>query len=227
MTFLCGKVIEDLCRIKQVCSYGFNSCRGYRLTRTVAYLTCCNDSFHCNCVAWNNPVSCLFKVDLDSRHMGWVTSELPGGDYHVIKVELKGPENTLRVRQVKVLGWKDGESIKILGQISASMAQQKNCEAETLRVFRLITSQVCLHMFNSYLFSSIMYPQITHLVTQIEALLNIALCSTVYCSYRSLENLFAVMQNQHQSRRRKPCFPLLKEKTRSAEHFAAVDALPD
>lgn len=84
----------------------------------------------------------LLKVDLDSRHMGWVTSELPGGDYHVIKVELKGPENTLRVRQVKVLGWKEGESIKILGQISASMAQQKNCEAETLRVFRLITSQV-------------------------------------------------------------------------------------
>lgn len=84
------------------------------------------------------------KVDLDSRHMGWVTSELPGGDHHVIKVELKGPENTLRVRQVKVLGWKEGESIKILGQISASMAQQKNCEAETLRVFRLITSQVSL-----------------------------------------------------------------------------------
>lgn len=98
VTFLCGKAMEDLCRIKQ--------------------------------------------VDLDSRHMGWVTSELPGGDHHVIKVELKGPENTLRVRQVKVLGWKEGESIKILGQISASMAQQKNCEAETLRVFRLITSQV-------------------------------------------------------------------------------------
>ncbi|XP_065149137.1 E3 ubiquitin-protein ligase MYCBP2 isoform X14 [Paramisgurnus dabryanus] len=98
MTFLCGKAVEDLCRIKQ--------------------------------------------IDLDSRHMGWVTSELPGGDHHVIKIELKGPENTLRVRQVKVLGWKEGESIKIAGQISASVAQQKNCEAETLRVFRLITSQV-------------------------------------------------------------------------------------
>ncbi|XP_030643001.1 E3 ubiquitin-protein ligase MYCBP2 isoform X2 [Chanos chanos] len=98
ITFLCGKALEDLCRIKQ--------------------------------------------VDLDSRHMGWVTSELPGGDHHVVKIELKGPENTLRVRQVKVLGWKEGESIKIAGQISASVAQQKNCEAETLRVFRLITSQV-------------------------------------------------------------------------------------
>lgn len=93
----------------------------------------------------------LSQADLDSRHMGWVTSELPGGDHHVIKVELKGPENTLRVRQVKVLGWKDGEAIKIPGQISASMAQQKNCEAETLRVFRLITSQVCSSAFSTYL----------------------------------------------------------------------------
>lgn len=79
--------------------------------------------------------------------MGWVTSELPGGDHHVIKIEMKGPENTLRVRQVKVLGWKEGETIKIAGQISASMAQQKNCEAETLRVFRLITSQVSEILF--------------------------------------------------------------------------------
>lgn len=79
---------------------------------------------------------------MDSRHIGWVTSELPGGDNHILKIELKGPENTLRVRQVKVLGWKDGESIKIAGQISASVAQQRSCEAETLRVFRLITSQV-------------------------------------------------------------------------------------
>lgn len=82
--------------------------------------------------------------------MGWVTSEFPGGDHHVIKVELKGPENTLRVRQVKVLGWKAGESIKIAGQISASVAQQKNCEAETLCVFRLITSQVGSPVNQSY-----------------------------------------------------------------------------
>lgn len=88
-------------------------------------------------------MSVYSKADLDSRHIGWITSELPGGDNHIIKIELKGPENTLRVRQVKVLGWKDGESIKIAGQISASVSQQRNCESETLRVFRLITSQVC------------------------------------------------------------------------------------
>lgn len=95
-------------------------------------------------IQWN---LLLYQIDLDSRHMGWVTSELPGGDHHVIKIEMKGPENTLRVRQVKVLGWKEGETVKIAGQISASMAQQKNCEAETLRVFRLITSQVSEILF--------------------------------------------------------------------------------
>lgn len=111
--------------------------------------------------------------------MGWVTSELPGGDYHVIKVELKGPENTLRVRQVKVLGWKDGESIKILGQISASMAQQKNCEAETLRVFRLITSQVCLHLFLvSFLYYSSLLCHITGLLIVLCCFFHIGLWET-------------------------------------------------
>lgn len=145
--------------------------------------------------------------------MGWVTSELPGGDYHVIKVELKGPENTLRVRQVKVLGWKDGESIKILGQISASMAQQKNCEAETLRVFRLITSQVCLHLF--ILISFLYYPSLLYL-----SYYRFAHCPVLCFSYRYLENLYVVMQNQHQSRRRKTCFHHLKEKIRSALMFS-------
>lgn len=98
---------------------------------------------------------------MDSRHIGWVTSELPGGDNHIIKIELKGPENTLRVRQVKVLGWKDGESIKIAGQISASVAQQRNCEAETLRVFRLITSQVRLRiMTQQFTFGKVNLPSI-------------------------------------------------------------------
>lgn len=106
----------------------------------------------------------LCQVDLDSRHIGWITSELPGGDNHIIKIELKGPENTLRVRQVKVLGWKDGESTKIAGQISASVAQQRNCEAETLRVFRLITSQVSVLTMNSstgYIISTIISTGLT------------------------------------------------------------------
>lgn len=146
----------------------------------------------------NIPAPFHGQVDLDSRHMGWVTSELPGGDHHVIKVELKGPENTLRVRQVKVLGWKEGESIKILGQISASMAQQKNCEAETLRVFRLITSQVrlaasCTHARNIR-----------------------SLWFTLLCSFRSSESSSVETRSRLRSRRRRTSFRRLRERTRSA-----------
>lgn len=144
--------------------------------------------------------------------MGWVTSELPGGDHHVIKVELKGPENTLRVRQVKVLGWKDGESIKILGQISASMAQQKNCEAETLRVFRLITSQVCPK--SSCCWVCLKPFKFAHTPFLLESLgdLNVRMLF----SFRSLENSSVETQNRLQNRRRKTCFPHPREKTRSA-----------
>jgi E3 ubiquitin-protein ligase MYCBP2 len=46
------------------------------------------------------------------------------------------------VRQIRVLGKIEGESLKVGKQYSATTIQQRNCEAETLRVFRLITSQV-------------------------------------------------------------------------------------
>lgn len=58
----------------------------------------------------------------------------------VIRLELKGPDNSLRIRQVRVLG-ETGDSLAI-PQRSAATIQQRLCEAETLKVFRLITSQV-------------------------------------------------------------------------------------
>ena len=57
-----------------------------------------------------------------------------------IKIEAKGPDNTLRLRQVKGLGYI--ETPMQYKQLRPQTIQQKNCEAETLRVFRLITSQV-------------------------------------------------------------------------------------
>jgi hypothetical protein len=60
----------------------------------------------------------------------------------VVRLELKGPDNSLRLRQIRVLGEVEGESLKIGRQHSAQTIQQRNCETETLRVFRLITSQV-------------------------------------------------------------------------------------
>lgn len=62
--------------------------------------------------------------------------------HSVIRIELKGPDNSLRVRQIRVLGEVSNESLRTGKQYSALTIQQRNCEAETLRVFRLITSQV-------------------------------------------------------------------------------------
>lgn len=51
---------------------------------------------------------------------------------------------------MKVLGTQEGESLQIGKKVAAIQIQQKNCEAETLKVFRLLTSQVCF--VSSYLF---------------------------------------------------------------------------
>eukprot|EP00058_Branchiostoma_floridae_P002865 XP_002588353.1 hypothetical protein BRAFLDRAFT_81492 [Branchiostoma floridae] len=81
-------------------------------------------------------------VELEPRHVGWVHCHLPGPYCRVIKVELKGPDNSLRVRQIKVLGEDVGKAIVEANQLAPVVIQQKNCEAETLRVFRLLTKQV-------------------------------------------------------------------------------------
>lgn len=73
---------------------------------------------------------------------GWVNCPILESNNNVIRLELKGPDNSVRVRQIRVLGKIDGETLKIGKQLNATTIQQRNCEAETLRVFRLITSQV-------------------------------------------------------------------------------------
>ena len=87
------------------------------------------------------------QVDVESRFAGWINCFLDANPEHaVVKIELKGPDNTLRVRQVKALG---GGAVGALGPLERELnnaalvtIQQRNCEAETLRVFRLITGQV-------------------------------------------------------------------------------------
>lgn len=61
----------------------------------------------------------------------------------VLRLELKGGDNSLRVRQIRVLGQMDGAPLRVARQYSTQTIQHYNTEAETLRVFRLITSQVC------------------------------------------------------------------------------------
>lgn len=107
----------------------------------------------------------LRTVEVESRLLGgWVNCPLQGMYYkkflltfhfqhffcfflaevadNVVRLELKGPDNSVRVRQIRVLGEIEGETLKIGKQHNAYTIQQRNCEAETLRVFRLITSQV-------------------------------------------------------------------------------------
>ncbi|XP_056648043.1 E3 ubiquitin-protein ligase MYCBP2 isoform X1 [Diorhabda sublineata] len=85
----------------------------------------------------------LRTVEVETRLLGgWVSCPLTDYTNNVVKLELKGPDNSVRVRQIQVLGNVEGESLKVGKQYTSSTLQQKYCEAETLRVFRLITSQV-------------------------------------------------------------------------------------
>ena len=83
------------------------------------------------------------NMEVENRFAGWVMCFLSEGDSECVKIEVKGPDNTVRLRQVKVIG-KGAEvsSLSAPEKAESQKIQQSNCEIETLRVFRLITSQV-------------------------------------------------------------------------------------
>jgi E3 ubiquitin-protein ligase MYCBP2 len=108
----------------------------------------------------------LKTVEVESRHAGWIlcfltdSMETSGaGPHHhqpqqhnILRVEIRGPDNTVRLRQVKLIGKSAAEDelggllgtpvVLLPNRAESARIQQANCEAETLRVFRLITSQV-------------------------------------------------------------------------------------
>ncbi|XP_066580931.1 E3 ubiquitin-protein ligase MYCBP2 [Prorops nasuta] len=84
----------------------------------------------------------LRVVDIESRSAGWVNCPIIDNRHVIVSLVLKGPDNSLRVRQIRVLGEIEKESLKVGKQLSAQTIQQRNCEAETLKVFRILTSQV-------------------------------------------------------------------------------------
>lgn len=78
---------------------------------------------------------------------GWICAPIRDAGHTHFRIELRGPENTLRVRQVKLLGIAIGAKGDVRSGLSSKLTntnliQQRNCETETLRVFRLITGQV-------------------------------------------------------------------------------------
>ncbi|XP_069950165.1 E3 ubiquitin-protein ligase MYCBP2 isoform X3 [Cherax quadricarinatus] len=85
------------------------------------------------------------KVDVESRFTGWIHAVLPSDLISTIVIEIRGPDQSVRVRQVRALGTGDGEggmSSRPLRQHSPLTIQHRACEQETLKVFRLITGQV-------------------------------------------------------------------------------------
>lgn len=77
---------------------------------------------------------------VSAMHSGWKVLFVPDDTpYGIIRLELKGMANNIRVRQVQVLA---KPSKPLDSSSSALMSQQKSCEAEALRIFRLLTSQV-------------------------------------------------------------------------------------
>lgn len=103
------------------------------------------------------------SVDIDPKACAWISAKIHDDSYTHFRLEFHGPENTLRVRQIKLLGLpntlnliddqlaehyglsvgsehRQGHSLKShLKLTNATRIQQQICEAETLRVFRLIT----------------------------------------------------------------------------------------
>ena len=82
------------------------------------------------------------QIKVDKQHNGWVNCPIPELECKCIQLVLKGVDQSLRVRQVKVLG----DTVYLSVKKSATQIQQLNCEAETLKVFRILTSQV-IHNF--------------------------------------------------------------------------------
>ncbi|XP_052792731.1 E3 ubiquitin-protein ligase MYCBP2-like isoform X2 [Mya arenaria] len=80
----------------------------------------------------------MMQVEVDTRHIGWLNCPIAEEECRVLQVSMRGPDHSLRVRQVKVLG----DNLELQPRRSMAQIQQANCEAETLRVFRLLTSQV-------------------------------------------------------------------------------------
>lgn len=85
------------------------------------------------------------SYDINSKTGSWISVIIPDDSYIHYRIELKGAE-TLRVRQIKLLGMPiisdDLVSKASSKLLNTAQIKHRSCEAETLRVFRLLTAQV-------------------------------------------------------------------------------------
>ena len=110
------------------------------------------------------------SFDIEAKFCGWLhcelsqqqSNEITTNSFKYLRVEFNGPNQNVRVRQLKVLliadlSYKQMKMTsdfaklneenrkKIISPLDSLKIQTSNCEAETLRVFRLLTSQVCFY----------------------------------------------------------------------------------
>lgn len=111
------------------------------------------------------------SVDVEPKACAWISAKITNESYTHFRLEFHGPENTLRVRQIKLLGLPsvmsglDDQFNEHFGGAQAGASgngglhtlksnlkltnalriQQQICESETLRVFRLITGEYKLY----------------------------------------------------------------------------------
>lgn len=92
----------------------------------------------------------LETIETESNIGTWYSVLVKDETNTHFRIELRGVENNIRIRQIKILGFSNDNS-KVTQQDAAGAMrrqtnshhiQQKYCEMETLRVFRVLTNQV-------------------------------------------------------------------------------------
>ncbi|RXG52704.1 hypothetical protein Avbf_14435, partial [Armadillidium vulgare] len=101
------------------------------------------------CGSCAEDIAIIHQLDVETRYAGWVHTYLTEKQVtSSVYAELRGPDQSVRVRQIRVMGFDpSGGERGIVSQrgfkhCSPITLQHRMCEQETLRVFRLITSQV-------------------------------------------------------------------------------------
>jgi len=84
-------------------------------------------------------VETIRQAELDQRHVGWVSAWLINSAARHVCIELRGPDNTLRIRQLRLLA---ECGVTASHDEPSAAIERRNCETETLCVFRLLTSLV-------------------------------------------------------------------------------------
>ena len=89
----------------------------------------------------------LETIETESNIGSWYSVLVKEETNTHFRIELRGVENNIRIRQIKILGYSNDAKMNqdmtaLKKNTSAHHIQQKYCELETLRVFRVLTNQV-------------------------------------------------------------------------------------